>query len=75
MFENCFCGYFFNWFRICNIVRVFGDEIDEDVVKLLGCESDEEDGEEESVVDFVDWRIRGKVEGDGERLSIVLYRD
>lgn len=73
--ENRLRGHLLNWPRIRNIARVPGDEIDEDVVKLLGRESDEEDGEEESVVDSVDRRIRGKAEGDGERLSTVLHRD
>ncbi|KAJ0251474.1 hypothetical protein HA466_0124250 [Hirschfeldia incana] len=69
--ENRLRGHLLNWPRIRNIARVPGDEIDEDMVKLLGRESDEE----ECVVDSVDRRIRGKAEGDGERLSSVLHRD
>lgn len=72
--ENRLRGHLLNWPRIRNIARVPGDEIDEDVVKLLGRASDEEE-EEDSVVDSVDRRIRGKAEGDGERLSPVLHRD
>ncbi|KAG2245362.1 hypothetical protein Bca4012_022985 [Brassica carinata] len=69
--ENRLRGHLLNWPRIRNIARVPGDEVDEDIVKLLGRESDEE----ESVVDSVDRRISGKAEGDGERLSPVLHRD
>ncbi|KAF8114587.1 hypothetical protein N665_0036s0111 [Sinapis alba] len=75
--ENRLRGHLLNWPRIRNIARVPGDEIDEDMVKLLGRESEEEEDEEEkeSVVDSLDRRIRGKAEGDGERLSPVLHRD
>ncbi|KAG7545986.1 S-adenosyl-L-methionine-dependent methyltransferase [Arabidopsis suecica] len=71
--ENRLRGHLLNWPRIRNIARVPGDEIEEDVVKLLGRET--EDEEEDSIVDSVDRRIRGKAEGDGERLSSVLHRD
>lgn len=69
--ENRLRGHLLNWPRIRNIARVPGDEIDQDMVKLLG----ERESEEESVVDSVDRRISGKAEGDGERLSPVLHRD
>lgn len=72
--ENRLRGHLLNWPRIRNIARVPGDEIEDDVLKLLGRETEEED-EEDSVVDSVDRRIRGKAEGDGERLSSVLRRD
>uniref|UniRef100_A0A1J3CD59 tRNA (guanine(37)-N1)-methyltransferase n=1 Tax=Noccaea caerulescens TaxID=107243 RepID=A0A1J3CD59_NOCCA len=72
--ENRLRGHLLNWPRIRNIARVPGDEIEDDVLKLLGRETEEED-EEDSVVDSVDRRIRGKAEGDGERLSSVLHRD
>ncbi|KAG7541291.1 SAM-dependent methyltransferase TRM5/TYW2-type [Arabidopsis thaliana x Arabidopsis arenosa] len=71
--ENRLRGHLLNWPRIRNIARVPGDEIEEDVVKLLGRET--EDEEEDSIVDSVDRRIRGKAEGDGEKLSSVLHRD
>lgn len=73
--ENRLRGHLLNWPRIRNIARVPGDEIEEDVVKLLGRETDEEEEDEDSVVDSVNRRIRGKAEGDGERLSSVLHRD
>ncbi|CAA7025271.1 unnamed protein product [Microthlaspi erraticum] len=73
--ENRLRGHLLNWPRIRNIARVPGDEIEEDVLKLLGRETEEDDEEEDSVVDSVDRRIRGKAEGDGERLSSVLHRD
>ncbi|XP_019087029.1 PREDICTED: tRNA (guanine(37)-N1)-methyltransferase 2 isoform X2 [Camelina sativa] len=73
--ENRLRGHLLNWPRIRNIARVPGDEIDDDVVKLLGRESEEEEEEEDSVVDSVNRRISGKAEGDGERLSSVLHRD
>ncbi|CAN8273697.1 unnamed protein product [Cochlearia groenlandica] len=71
--ENRLRGHLLNWPRIRNIARVPGDEIEEDISKLLRRETEEED--EDSVVDSVDRRIRGKAESDGERLSSVLYRD
>ncbi|KAG7621983.1 SAM-dependent methyltransferase TRM5/TYW2-type [Arabidopsis suecica] len=73
--ENRLRGHLLNWPRIRNIARVPGDEIEEDVVKLLGRDTDEEEEDEDSVVDSVNRRIRGKAEGDGERLSSVLHRD
>ncbi|CAH2077791.1 unnamed protein product, partial [Thlaspi arvense] len=77
--ENRLRGHLLNWPRIRNIARVPGDEIDEDMVKLLGRETEEEEGEDEeeddSVVDSVNRRIRGRAERDGERLSPVLHRD
>lgn len=72
--ENRLRGHLLNWPRIRNIARVPGDEIDEDVVKLLDRETEEED-EDDSVVDSVNRRISGKAERDGERLTSVLHRD
>jgi len=43
--ENRLRGHLLNWPRIRNIARVPGDEIEEDVVKLLGRETDEEEEE------------------------------
>lgn len=74
-FENRLRGHLLNWPRIRNIARVSGDEIDDDVVKLLGRETEEDEDEEDSVVDSVNRRIQGKAAGDGERLSSVLHRD
>ncbi|KAL1203057.1 tRNA (guanine(37)-N1)-methyltransferase 2 [Cardamine amara subsp. amara] len=73
--ENRLRGHLLNWPRIRNIARVPGDEIDGEVVKLLGRETEEDEDEEDSVVDSVNRRIQGKAEGDGERLSSVLHRD
>lgn len=74
--ENRLRGHLLNWPRIRNIARVPGDEIEEDVLKLLGRETEEDEEEEDnSVVDSVDRRIRGIAQGDGERLSPVLHRD
>ncbi|GMP52799.1 hypothetical protein CsSME_00018489 [Camellia sinensis var. sinensis] len=80
--EHCFSlesrlrGHLLNWPRVRNIARVPGDEIEDDFKKFLktnsGSESD--DGEGESLVSL-NWRIYGKAEGDGEKLSLVLYRD
>ncbi|EOA18617.1 hypothetical protein CARUB_v10007190mg [Capsella rubella] len=70
--ENRLRGHLLNWPRIRNIARVPGDEIEDDVVKLLGRESEQD---EDSVVDSVNRRISGKAEGDGERLTSVLHRD
>lgn len=67
-----------NWPRVRNIARVPGDEIEDDFKKFLktnsnsGSESD--DGEGQSLVSL-NRRIYGKAEGDGEKLSLVLYRD
>ncbi|ESQ54541.1 hypothetical protein EUTSA_v10024701mg [Eutrema salsugineum] len=71
--ENRLRGHLLNWPRIRNIARVPGDEVDEEMMKLLGRETEEDEGD--SVVDSVNRRIRGKAEGDGERLSSVLHRD
>ncbi|XP_010520888.1 PREDICTED: tRNA (guanine(37)-N1)-methyltransferase 2 isoform X2 [Tarenaya hassleriana] len=79
--KDCFAlesrlrGHLLNWPRIRNIARVPGDEVDEDVMRLLGSKTGEEEEEDHSAVDSVNRRIRGKAESDGERLSPVLYRD
>jgi tRNA (guanine37-N1)-methyltransferase len=67
-----------NWPRIRNIARVPGDEVDPEVIDLLGRQgqgfSTEEEEEEGNLVSL-ERRIYGKAEGDGDVLSPVLYRD
>ncbi|XP_015578856.2 tRNA (guanine(37)-N1)-methyltransferase 1 isoform X1 [Ricinus communis] len=81
--KNCFAlesrlrGHLLNWPRIRNIARVPGDEVDEEIVSLLG-ESKVGNGsrdDEEGKLDALDRRIYGRAEGDGEELSPVLYRE
>ncbi|XP_063945643.1 tRNA (guanine(37)-N1)-methyltransferase 1 isoform X2 [Daucus carota subsp. sativus] len=75
--ENRLRGHLLNWPRIRNIARVLGDDIDEDVKELFTCNTqitkDDDEGEDGLV--SLNRRIYGKAEGDGERLSGVLYRD
>lgn len=74
--KDCFAlesrlrGHLLNWPRIRNIARVPGDEVDPDLLNLLG----EEEEEEENLVSL-ERRIHGKAEADGDVLSPVLYRD
>lgn len=59
-----------NWPRIRNIARVSGDDVDEDVKEFIVSKN-----EEEGNLVSLNRRVFGKCEGDGERLSGVLYRD
>ncbi|KAL4554962.1 hypothetical protein LXL04_037572 [Taraxacum kok-saghyz] len=68
--ESQLRGHLLNWPRIRNIARVPGDEIDAELQKYFNSN----DGEHEPL-QFLNRRIYGKAEGDGEPLSPVLYRD
>lgn len=74
--ENRLRGHLLNWPRIRNIARVPGDEVEAELVELVGEQnwnnSDDGDG-----IGFASLqrRIYGKAEGDGEPLSPVLYRE
>ncbi|KAF7822785.1 tRNA (guanine(37)-N1)-methyltransferase 1 [Senna tora] len=73
--ESKLRGHLLNWPRIRNIARVPGDDVDPEVVQLLGRQDNSDgDGEEGSLVSL-HRRIYGKAEGDGDVLSPVLYRD
>ncbi|XP_075521796.1 tRNA (guanine(37)-N(1))-methyltransferase 1 isoform X1 [Primulina tabacum] len=69
--ENRFRGHLLNWPRIKNIARVPGDEIDDELKRILPCSVD---GEENNLA-ALNRRVYGKAEGDGEPLNSVLYRD
>ncbi|XP_042949098.1 tRNA (guanine(37)-N1)-methyltransferase 1 isoform X3 [Carya illinoinensis] len=75
--KDCFAlekrlrGHLLNWPRIRNIARVPGDEVDPELVNLLG---DRDEEPEEDLVSL-ERRIYGKAEGDGDVLSPVLYRE
>ncbi|KAI4333755.1 hypothetical protein L6164_018523 [Bauhinia variegata] len=76
--ESTLRGHLLNWPRIRNIARVPGDEVDPELVELLGhqnmsCNGDDDSEEGRRV--SLERRIYGKAEGDGEILSPVLYRD
>lgn len=74
--ENRLRGHLLNWPRIRNIARVPGDEVEAELVELVGeqnwTNSDDGDG---TNIDSLHRRIYGKAEGDGEPLSPVLYRE
>ncbi|KAE8125713.1 hypothetical protein FH972_020488 [Carpinus fangiana] len=81
--KDCFAlesrlrGHLLNWPRIRNIARVPGDEVDPEVIDLLGRQGQgfsTEEKEEGNLVSL-ERRIYGKAEGDGDVLSPVLYRD
>lgn len=78
--KDCFAlesrlrGHLLNWPRVCNVARVPGDEVEEDVAELIGSRNGRESGEGEGF-EMLERRIYGKAEGDGERLSGVLYRE
>ncbi|CAI0439102.1 unnamed protein product [Linum tenue] len=73
--ESRIRGHLLNWPRIRNIARVPGDEVEEEVVPLLG-ESHSGSGDEEAgKLTSLQRRIYGKAETDGEELSPVLYRE
>ncbi|KZV27695.1 tRNA (guanine(37)-N1)-methyltransferase 1-like [Dorcoceras hygrometricum] len=69
--ENRFRGHLLNWPRIKNIARVPGDEIDDEIKRIL---SNLVDGGEENLA-ALNRRVYRKAEGDGEPLNAVLYRD
>ncbi|KAF5192247.1 tRNA (guanine(37)-N1)-methyltransferase [Thalictrum thalictroides] len=71
--ENQLRGHLLNWPRIRNIVRVRGDEMEENFKKMLP--ENVTEGDEDEKFDALNRRIYGKTEGDGEALSPVLYRD
>ena len=65
-----------NWPRIRNIARVPGDEVDPEVIDLLGRQGQDFSTEEEGGnLVSLERRIYGKAEGDGDVLSPVLYRE
>nr|GEV91140.1 tRNA (guanine(37)-N1)-methyltransferase 1 [Tanacetum cinerariifolium] len=70
--ERCYAlesqlrGHLLNWPRVRNIARVSGDEIDAELRKYF---------DTNDVEMALDRRIDGRAEGDGERLSSVLYRE
>ncbi|XP_077254028.1 met-10+ like family protein [Tasmannia lanceolata] len=70
--ENRLRGHLLNWPRVRNVARVPGDEMEEDFKKILR-RKNEEDGNES--FDSLNRRIYGKADGEGERLSPVLYRE
>lgn len=74
--ENRLRGHLLNWPRIHNIARVPGDEVEAELVELVGEQnwSSSDDGDGTSI-DLLHRRIYGKAEGDGEPLSPVLYRE
>ncbi|XP_038900022.1 tRNA (guanine(37)-N1)-methyltransferase 1-like [Benincasa hispida] len=74
--ENRLRGHLLNWPRIHNIARVPGDEVEAELVELVGEQnwSNFDDGDEIGI-DLLHRRIYGKAEGDGKPLSPVLYRE
>ncbi|KAJ0684528.1 putative tRNA (guanine(37)-N(1))-methyltransferase [Helianthus annuus] len=68
--ESQLRGHLLNWPRIRNIARVSGDEIDAELQKYFNSSDVEIEP-----LDSLNRRIYGKAEGDGERLSPVLYRE
>lgn len=78
--DQCFAlesrlrGHLLNWPRIRNIVRVPGDEIEDEFKKFVSDSNLNDDDSSDSLVSL-NRRIYGKAEGDGEKLSPVLYRD
>ncbi|XP_004146841.1 tRNA (guanine(37)-N1)-methyltransferase 1 isoform X1 [Cucumis sativus] len=74
--ENRLRGHLLNWPRIRNIARVPGDEVEAEMLELVGEQnwSNSDDGDGTSI-DLLHRRIYGKAEGDGEPLSPVLYRE
>nr|GMD54890.1 tRNA (guanine(37)-N1)-methyltransferase 1 [Ipomoea batatas] len=71
--ESRLRGHLLNWPRIRNVARVPGDEIEDELKEFLVNRSNS-DADGDSLVNL-QRRIYGKAEGDGERLSPVLYRD
>lgn len=74
--ENRLRGHLLNWPRIRNIARVPGDEVEAELVELVGEQNWNNSGDGDGTgIDSLHRRIYGKAEGDGERLSPVLYRE
>ncbi|KAK9092281.1 hypothetical protein Syun_027192 [Stephania yunnanensis] len=77
--EDCFDlerrlrGHLLNWPRVRNVARVAGDEMEEELRRIVRGEGEEGEGEEK--FDALNRRIHGRAEGDGEGLSPVLYRE
>lgn len=71
--ESRLRGHLLNWPRIRNVARVPGDEIEDELKEFL-VNGSNSDADGDSLVSL-QRRIYGKAEGDGERLSPVLYRD
>ncbi|KAF3957684.1 hypothetical protein CMV_017329 [Castanea mollissima] len=73
--KDCFAlesrlrGHLLNWPRIRNIARVPNDDVDPNLLPLLGSTIQQED------LVSLERRIHGKAEGDGDVLSPVLHRD
>lgn len=73
--ENRLRGHLLNWPRIRNIARVTGDEIDDEFKGFFKHETNSSFNEADTGgLVSLNRRIYGKAEGDGEKLSPVLYR-
>ncbi|KAK9085039.1 hypothetical protein Sjap_025450 [Stephania japonica] len=80
--EDCFDlesrlrGHLLNWPRIRNVARVAGDEMEEELKRIVRDDGEEGvAGEGEEKFDALKRRIHGRADGDGEGLSPVLYRE
>ncbi|XP_030549803.2 tRNA (guanine(37)-N1)-methyltransferase 1 [Rhodamnia argentea] len=73
--ENRLRGHLLNWPRVCNVARVPGDEVEDDVAELIGSRNGSRESGEVEGFETLGRRIYGKAEGDGEPLSGVLYRE
>lgn len=68
-------GHLLNWPRVRNIARVPGDDVDPPSFNRLLPLDGYGEGEGGDVSRSVDRRLYGSADGDGQRLSAVLYRD
>lgn len=79
--KDCFAlesrlrGHLLNWPRVCNVARVPGDEVEDDVAELIGSRNESRESGEGEECEKLGRRIYGRAEGDGERLRGVLYRE
>ncbi|XP_024028296.1 tRNA (guanine(37)-N1)-methyltransferase 1 isoform X2 [Morus notabilis] len=71
--ESRLRGHLLNWPRVRNIVRIPGDDVDEEMAELVGERGGEFEIEDATV--SLSRRIYGKAEGDGGELSPVLRRE
>ncbi|KAL5972951.1 hypothetical protein ACLOJK_039758 [Asimina triloba] len=72
--ESRLRGHLLNWPRVRNVARVPGDDIDPDFDARLLPRRDA-DRDEDEVVAYVERRVYGSAQGDGEKLGPVLYRE
>ncbi|PHT90583.1 tRNA (guanine(37)-N1)-methyltransferase 1 [Capsicum annuum] len=70
--ESKLRGHLLNWPRIRNIVRVPGDDIEDELKDFIGDDNRDDDDE---TLKLLERRIYGRGEGDGEKMCEVLYRD